>query len=101
MYYKYLLALLVVFPGIVAAQATFKSFVNGLLQIINALIPAVFALTFLVLIWGIVKAWILNAGDTNEIEQGKRLAVIGVIALVIMASIWGILALLRRSLFNI
>ncbi len=99
LYYTLLLLLL---PALASAQAptTFAGLVGVFLSIINVLIPAVFALTFVVLVWGIIKAWILNAGDAQEIEQGKRLVVIGVVVLVIMSGIWGILELLRRSLFG-
>ena len=60
----------------------------------------IFALTFIVFIWGIMKAWILNAGDESEIEKGKKLALWGVIVLAVMSGIWGILALLQNSFFG-
>lgn len=92
-------------PGILLAQSgapsDFKGLVNILLNIISVLIVLVFALTFIVLAWSVVKAWIINADSEIEVEKGKRVALVGVIALVIMSGIWGILALLRTSLFGV
>ena len=99
---RYALALvLYLLPfGVLAAPSDFKSLANDLIGIINVLIPLIFALTFLVLMWGIIKAWILNAGDENEVESGKKIALTGVIVLIIMSGIWGILYILRKSLFG-
>jgi hypothetical protein len=95
--------ILVLAPFVALAQApsNFRELVGVLLGIVNVLVPVVFALTFVVLAWGIIRAWILNAGDEHEIERGKHLVIVGVIALVIMSGIWGILELLRRGLFGV
>lgn len=78
----------------------FRELVNLLLCIIMLLIPFVFAFALIVVIWGITKAWILNAGDEEAIVSGRRLVIVGVIALVIMSSIWGIVAILSTGLFG-
>ncbi len=103
---KYLLLMLGVgaVPGVVrAAQAPtdFASFVGLLTGIINILIPLIFTLTLIVLMWGIIKSWILNGGDPSEIEKGKKIVTVGIFALVIMSGIWGIIALLRFSFFGV
>ena len=55
-----------------AAQAPtdFASFVGLINGIINILIPFIFTLTLIVLMWGIIKSWIINGGDASEIESG-------------------------------
>lgn len=102
---KYFLAVIVTSaPSLALASShirNFSSLVDVFIDIISLLVPLVFSLTFIVLMWGIIKAWILNAGDTAEIEKGKKLVIVGIIVLVIMSGIWGILALLRSSLFGV
>jgi hypothetical protein len=103
---KYLLLPSIVIAGLpmvtMAAQAPtdFASFVSLINGIINILIPLIFTLTFIVLMWGVIKSWILNGGDASEIEKGKKIVVVGIIALVVMSGIWGIIALLRYTFFG-
>ncbi len=80
--------------------STFADVVGVFTGFIALLVPIIFALTFLVIAWGIIKAWVLNAGDEQSVAQGKQIALVGVIALVFMFGIWGILKLLQESLFR-
>ncbi|MFT5849805.1 MAG: hypothetical protein ACI9H6_000624 [Patiriisocius sp.] len=75
----------------------FADLVGVFINLISLLVPIIFALTFLVLAWGIIKAWIINGGDENSVEEGKKIAVAGIVALVFMFGIWGILQLLQSS----
>ncbi len=91
-------------PGIaiaaVAAPRDFKGFVGIITNIISTLVVFIFALTFLVFMWGIIKNWIMGGGDTEGVESGKKIVLTGIIALVVMSSIWGILYLLQTSFFK-
>ena len=78
----------------------FASLVDVFLGILQSVVPVIFSVTLLYILWKVVQLWILNAGETEKIAEGKRVAFIGVIALVIMAGIWGILALLREGIFG-
>ena len=102
---KYFFSILfVALPSIVFAVETptdFRSLVGIFINLLNLIIPLIFGLTFIVLIWGITKAWILNVGDQAEIDKGKKLVVAGIIGLVVMSGIWGILALFRSSIFGL
>lgn len=80
-------------------MSNFNDLVNALIEIILLLVPLIFAITLIVIVWGVVKAWFINAGDTTKVEEGKQLVLVGVIALVFMSGIWGILRLLHNSLF--
>lgn len=77
----------------------FSDLVNVFIGLIDQLIPFLFAVTFIVIIWGIIKAWIINGGETDAVTEGKQLALHGVIALVVMSGLWGILQILQNSLF--
>lgn len=79
----------------------FSELVADLIYLISLVIPLIFTLTLLVIVWKVIDAWILNGGDTTKVEEGKQTVLIGVIALVVMSGIWGILALLRGSLFGV
>jgi uncharacterized membrane protein YdbT with pleckstrin-like domain len=84
----------------VFAPVDFKTFVALITNLIGILITFIFALTFLVFVWGVVKSWILKGGDTEGVESGKKLVFTGIIVLVIMCTIWGILQILKSSLFG-
>lgn len=78
---------------------TFAELVGVFLGLINLLIPLVFSVAFLVIVWKIVDAWVINAGDESKRAEGKATALIGVVVLVVLVSVWGILTLLRNSIF--
>ena len=69
-----------------------------IIDFISLLIPIIFALTVLVLSWGIIKAWVIGGGDESSVAEGKQIAIAGVVALVVMIGVWGIVAVLRTSL---
>ncbi len=102
---KYISTLLLLIVPLVSYGATaptdFKSFVGLIIDLISLLIPFIIGITFLVLMWGIIQAWIMNAGDEKSVESGKKLAQVGIIAFVIMIGIWGILAILRKTFFGV
>jgi hypothetical protein len=78
----------------------FKSFLGLLTGLINIIVPIIFALTFITIAWGVIRAWIMGDASSDDIERGKKVAFVGVIALTIMLTIWGILRLLKASLFG-
>jgi len=88
------------FAANVAAPTSFAGLVNVVTNIIGMLVVFIFSLTFLAFMWGVIKGWIINGGDTEGVESGKKVVLVGVIALVIMSSVWGILYLLKNSLFG-
>ncbi len=70
------------------------NFING------TLVPLVFAIAFLVFIWGVVKFFILGGGDETKRSEGKQLMIWGIIGFVVMVSLWGIVNLLSEGLFG-
>ncbi len=75
----------------------FESLVAAILSVINVLVPAIFGLVFLVLVWKIIDAWVINGADQAKRAEGRQLLYIAVIVFVIMLSTWGIVAMLRAS----
>ncbi len=89
-----------IFACAASAPNDLKSFLSLLSGLINLLIPLIFALTFLTIAWGVIKAWIMGDAGSEDVDKGKKIAFAGVIALVVMSAIWGILNLLKRSFFG-
>ena len=79
---------------------TFADVVGLFTGFIALLVPILFSLTFLVIAWGIIKAWVINGGDEAAVAEWKNIALSGVIALVFMFGIWGLLQILQTSIFG-
>lgn len=82
----------------VRTPTTFSELVAFFLGLINQIIPLIFALAFLFIIWKLIDAWVIHPDDGGRREEGKTIIITGVIVLVIMLSAWGILNLLINSL---
>ncbi len=73
-------------------------FVKNIITFMNGtLVPAVFALAFLVFIWGMFKTFILGGHEEETQEDGKKLMMYAIAGFVIMVSLWGIVNLLARG----
>ena len=78
----------------------FKGVVLFVIDFINILIPAIFGLLFLFIIWKIIDAWVIHAGDEKKREEGKRLVTVAILVFVLMISTWGIVTLIKTSIFG-
>lgn len=78
----------------------FEGLVQIILGLINIIIPLIFGVVFLVIVWKIIDAWVINGGDPAKRQEGNQLVVIGVIVFVLMIVTWGIVALLRTAFFG-
>ncbi len=79
---------------------TYSGLVNQIIDIINLVIPALFAVVFIYFIWKVIDAWVINAGDETRRAEGKQYAMIAVVVFVLMISAWGIVAMIKSSLFG-
>ena len=79
---------------------TFEELVAFVVNFIGLLIPAILGLLFLFIVWKIIDAWIIHAGDDKKLEEGKRLVTVAVFVFVIMVSTWGIVALIKNTIFG-
>lgn len=76
-----------------------NEFLNEFIRIVNnTLVPLVFALAFLLFLWGIFKFFFWGGGDEGKREEGRQLMLWAIIAFLLMVSIWGIVNLLSRGL---
>lgn len=101
---KYFLSAFALFVLPVMALAQFgdiDAFVLNINQFINnVLVPLVFAVAFLVFIWGVFNFFILGGGDEEKQSKGKSLMLYAIVGFVLMISIWGIVNLLAGGLFD-
>lgn len=77
---------------------TFAGLVDFAINIINSLVSLIFAVAFIVMMWKLIDAWIINADNETKREEGKVVAITAVVVMVIMLSIWGILKILKNSI---
>ena len=94
------LAFLLAFPAISFAQQTtlggnnLGEFLLSIVRFINdVLVPVVWAIAFIVFIWGIFQYFIAGGADEEKRSQGKQLAFWGIVAFFVMMSLWGIVNL--------
>ena len=83
-----------------AAVSDFKSLVTLFIEIIGKFVILIFALTFLVIVWGVIKAWIIGGDNVENVASGKKIVMTGILVLVIMSAVWGIVRLLKSSIFG-
>lgn len=74
----------------------FVGFVGYLIQIINgALVPLIFAVAFLVFIFGVFRTFFSSGADSEEKrKEGRKFIMYGIIGFFLMMSVWGIVNIL-------
>lgn len=95
-----LIGLMLVLPAISFAQPSVNNvqdagqfFIN---LINNIAVPFIFALAFLVFIWGVFK-YFINGKDDAARKEGKNLMLYGLLGFFIMVSVWGLVNILVNS----
>ena len=63
----------------------------------NILVPVIFAIAFLVFIWGAFNAFIIGATNDSAKENGKNLMLWGLIGFFVMVSVWGLVNILTGT----
>jgi hypothetical protein len=71
---------------------------NEILYFINGiLVPVLFAVAFIVFIYGVFKAYILSGGDEGEVKKGHQLVLWGIVGFAIMLSLWGLVNVVANT----
>ena len=72
---------------------------SRVINIINGvLVPVLFAVAFIVFLWGAFKTFILGANSEEVKEEGKNLMLWGLIGFFVMVSIWGLVNILTGTI---
>jgi len=81
------------------APGTVGGFLVMLIDFIDRLIvPLVFALAFIVFLWGVFTYFIAGAANEEKRQQGEQFVMYAIIGFVIMFSIWGLVNLVKNTL---
>ena len=71
---------------------------STILYIINyVLVPVLFAIAFIVFLYGIVAKYIFSHGDPEKTKEGHKLILWGLIAFVVMISLWGLVNVVANT----
>ena len=63
----------------------------------NVLVPVLFAIAFIVILWGAFQTFIMGSNDEEVKTNGKNLMLWGLIGFFVMVSIWGLVNILTGS----
>lgn len=63
----------------------------------NILVPVIFAIAFIVFVWGAFKTFIIGANSEDVKEEGKNLMLWGLIGFFVMVSVWGLVNILTGT----
>jgi hypothetical protein len=63
----------------------------------NVLVPVLFAVAFIVFLWGAFYTFILGHSSEEVKEKGKNLMLWGLIGFFVMVSIWGLVNILTGT----
>ena len=81
-----------------ACSGSICQIASTILYLINYVaVPVLFALAFIVFLWGIANAYILSAGDPEKVKEGHKLVLWGIIGFVVMISLWGLVNVVANT----
>ncbi len=63
----------------------------------SVFVPVLFAIAFIVFVWGAFQTFIVGAGSEDVKEKGKSLMLWGLIGFFVMVSVWGLVNILTGS----
>lgn len=70
----------------------------NIIGLINSVfVPIVFAVAFLVFLWGVYKYFILGATEEKSREEGRSFVLWGIIGFVVIFSVWGLVAIVGST----
>lgn len=88
-------------PALAFAATDATSIAIKLINLINTvLVPLLFAIAFIIFIYGVAKAYIFSNGEPEKVSEGHKLILWGLIAFVVMISVWGLVNVVSNT-FNL
>lgn len=75
------------------------NFLTNIVVFINqTLVPLIFAIAFLLFIWGVAQYFILSRDSEEAKDKGKDYMIWGIAGFVIMVSVWGLVNLISAGI---
>ncbi len=85
-------------PALGCSQGDISGVACNILFIINSvLVPVLFALAFIIFLYGVAKTYIFSGGDEEGRKAGHQLILWGIIGFVVMISIWGLVNVVANT----
>ncbi|MCR4333901.1 MAG: hypothetical protein NUV60_02740 [Patescibacteria group bacterium] len=79
-------------------NTTLCAVAQNIIYLINSvLVPLLFAVAFIVFLYGIAKAYIFSHGNADAVKQGHQTILWGLIAFAVMISIWGLVNVVANT----
>lgn len=87
-------------PALAFAQVdSVQSLGAFVINFINTIaVPLIFALAFVVFIFGVFRYFIAGGHDEEKRESGKQLMLYGLVGFFVMVSVWGLVHILTGTL---
>ena len=71
---------------------------DTVIGIINGvLVPVLFAVAFIVFLYGVALKYIFSTGDATKVAEGHKLILWGLVAFVVMLSLWGLVNVVANT----
>ena len=81
-----------------ANPTTLTGVASTILYLINfVIVPVIFAIAFLVFLYGAAKSYIFSQGEEAGVKEGHQLMLWGLIGFVVMISIWGLVNVVSNT----
>jgi hypothetical protein len=81
-----------------AGGAAICNLANLVLFVINSvLVPVLFAIAFIVFLYGVFAKYIMSHGDPAKVSEGHKLILWGLIGFAIMISVWGLVNVVANT----
>jgi len=86
-------------PFLAAAQVdSLQDLGAFIIDLINNVgVPLVFAIAFIVFIWGVFQYFVAGGHDEEAKDKGKSLMLYGIVGLAVMASVWGLVSIVTGT----
>ena len=85
---NFLVAAYLFFPALVFAQTKIGDVLEDVQNIVEAVIPIIFGLAFIVFLWGMYQY--IGAASEGLKEEGRNKIIYGLIGLFVMVAVWGL-----------
>lgn len=73
-------------------------FLGFLIEIINrAIVPLIFAVAFLMFLWGMLQFFFIHGGNEEKRKEGRSFILYGIIGFFVMMSVWGLVNILTGT----
>jgi hypothetical protein len=84
--------------GAGACANSICSFASTILYLINyVLVPLLFAIAFIVFLYGVASTYIFSHGDSGKVSEGHKLILWGIVGFVVMVSLWGLVNVVSNT----